>query len=448
MSLALAATLAACATGGCGRSGARRSILLVVVDTLRADALGCYGGERGLTPRLDAFARDEAVLFENAWAASSWTLPSFGTILTGAPPSTHGAGRLDDGFSPLRERIPTLARILADRRYLTMAIVENPFLGREFALDRGFARYDHERGTNAVSRRADEVTRRALDWAYTVGDRPFFLLVHYFDPHLDYDPPAAFRERFLPDGEEDAVFPAADQRALKTGERAPSEAELKRIRRLYDGEVAFVDEQVGLLLDGMKRTGLDRHLVVVVTSDHGEEFFEHGGFEHGHSLHGEVARVPLLVRVPGAPRREARVADLASHADILPTVLAAIGETAPPPAHVTGRDLLAPVSGAPPRDVLVEGTLYGAEVAGLLSGSLKWSGPPASLFDLAADPREERNLAESDKRAAALSRACAEARAAAEAAGEAFGRRIPADLETETRRALGIPYLEDPRRGR
>lgn len=420
-----------------------------MVDTLRADALSCSGAAREVTPRLDAFFRDEATLYENAYAASSWTLPSFGTILTGAPPSTHGADRLGAAFGALRKGIPTLAESLHARKYLTMAIVNNPFLSREFGLDRGFARYDHEATTNASGRRADEVTRKALAFAYSVGDRPFFLLAHYFDPHLDYDPPEAFRKRFLPPGTpSDWAFSVADQVAFKTGRRSPSPEEAARIRALYDAEVAFVDEQIGLLLDGFRRAGLDRHLTVIVTSDHGEEFFEHGGFEHGHSLHEEVARVPLLVRVPGRTKPGVRVAAPVSHADLAPAILSIVDGGAGP-----GRDLSRPETLASDADLLLEGALYGDDRAALVRGRTKWIEPPGALYDLAADPRESRDLAaapggEREKAARDLAAALALAREKARLAGEALGPRAEADLAPPTLRSLGIPYLEDPRRNR
>src|SRR5262245_32830704 len=176
---------------GCGAEPHERSVVLLVVDTLRADHLSLHGYARATSPALDRFAARAAV-FERAFAPSSWTLPSIGSLLTGRLPGAHGAGIRISGpahFARLGDGVPTLAETLGARGYATAAFVANPYLVEAFGLQRGFAVYENAPVTNKRIRRAPRIFASAQKWLAAQGERPVFLLVHVFDPHMDYDPP-------------------------------------------------------------------------------------------------------------------------------------------------------------------------------------------------------------------------------------------------------------------
>jgi arylsulfatase A-like enzyme len=224
----------------CGESERRPNVLLIGVDTLRRDHLGCYGYGRATSPRIDELART-GIVFEHAVASSPWTLPSFATVFTSLYPSQHGAKGI---LSPMGERFPTLATLLRDNGYSTGAIVNAPFLKASYGVARGFDTYDVASPEDRV---ADGTTSDALDWIDSTGDRPFFLFVHYFDPHLPYSPPEPYDTLFCPDYSgtipnpyDPANLPLIRDRGFKQLEGLSSE-DWARIESLYDGEIAFAD---------------------------------------------------------------------------------------------------------------------------------------------------------------------------------------------------------------
>jgi choline-sulfatase len=326
-------------------AGRRRNLVVYLVDTLRADRLGCYGGRRPLTPAIDAFAR-EATLFRHAVAQSSWTRPSVASLWTGLTPRAHGVhGRRES----LSDEAVTLAEILRGRGFRTAGVVANAVVAEGFGVGQGFEHYEllatGADSSEAVNRRAAALLDGLVDAAGAgrPGAPPFFLYLHTIDPHGPYLPPADLRQRFAP-----GIPPwvgsrrflrELNHRTLKPGPATPGD-----MLRLYEAEVAANDRSFGALLAELRRRGLWEDTVVVLVSDHGEEFFEHGGWEHGRSLHAEVLDVPLIVRFPGLGEGR-QVAALAQHVDLLPTLLAALG--LPAPAGVEGRNLLAhlPASG-------------------------------------------------------------------------------------------------------
>jgi arylsulfatase len=370
----LAALLVLCV--GCpGDVEPAPGIVLVVVDTLRADHLGCYGYERDTSPNFDRLAA-ESERYVNAFAQSPWTLPAMATILTGTLPRIHGAGLDAEGrFAALRPEVPTLAELMKRSGFATSAFVNVIFCSPESGLARGFDVYDfHGRGAANVGHRdAGATTDAALEWAASVGDAPFLMLVHYFDPHLTYDPPAPFDERFEPDGQgriPEGFGSAAEVFAVRRGEIALGPRQRTSLIARYDGEIRYVDEEFGRLREGLEKLGLWERSMVVMVADHGEEFWEHGGFEHGHSHHHELIHVPLIVKRPGgaAAVREERVRQL----DILPTVLSFAGVD--PPAGIGGHELGTPGPGY----AVAEGSL--------------WAGPLTSIRSdegtLIVDPRK------------------------------------------------------------
>jgi arylsulfatase A-like enzyme len=310
------ALLAAAVGLGCGGGVAPdANLVLVTVDTLRPDRMSAYGYERETSPRLDAFAR-EGARFELAYAPMSATLPSHATIFTGQYPISHGV--VKNGV-PLPAENEMLAEILRDFGYQTAAFVSSFVLDRRFGLDQGFERYDDDftgadpsmvesrwegYEVEIFDRRAEHTTRDAAHWLETQrSDAPFFLFVHYFDPHAPYAPPGEASLRFHEAG---------------VGQRTAW-------RNLYDAEVAYLDTHLGTLLDALDRLGLAADTLVVITSDHGEGLWDHGAQMHGVQIYEEQVRVPLLVRWPGRipPGRviEAPVGLI----DIAPTLLDLLG---------------------------------------------------------------------------------------------------------------------------
>jgi arylsulfatase len=292
----LAALLAALAWGAlAGCAQAPPNVLLVVVDSLRADHLSCYGHERVTSPALDDLAA-QGVLFTHAYATAPWTKPSVASILSGLQPSAHGAQRLPGSLSP---RLPSLPEALAQRGYATGGVVSHSLIGSRFGFARGFDAFLESEARGASHLSSEGVTRQAtllLDRLSAEG-QPFFLFVHYFDPHYTYrrHPQYAFAGRGT--GRLRGEEPIQVLRRLRES-LGPSELQL--VRDVYDEEVRFTDEAIGRLLDALGERGLASRTWTFVTADHGEEFLERGHFGHTRTLHEELVRVPLIVSRPGA----------------------------------------------------------------------------------------------------------------------------------------------------
>jgi len=301
------------------------NILLVSIDTLRADHLGAYGYARDTSPHLDALAR-RGVLFETALSTSSWTLPAHASLLTGLEPWQH---TLQDDGTRLPARIPTLAAALGARGFYTFAVVSHVYVASPFGLDRGFAHFDDE-GIAGGTRNptADESIDRlltALD--ARPADRPFFAFLHLFDPHWDYSAPGAWGTRFVDPAYRGPVDGSYEQmRAFAGADRAMPADDLAALVARYDGEIAFVDAQLGRLFAALRARGLEQDTLIVVTGDHGEEFEEHRRLGHGRTLFEEQLRVPLILA--GDPRlgTGVRWRDPVSLVDVAPTLLALFPE--------------------------------------------------------------------------------------------------------------------------
>ena len=372
-----------------GPADRRPNVVLYVVDTVRADRLGVYGYEKPTSPRLDAFAAG-AVVFENAYAQSSWTRPAMASLFTGLlPPAHRTVGRR----SVLPEDATTLAEILAANGYEGMGLVRNPNVGRAFGFAQGFTRFrseDRDRDETMLER-----VRLWLDERQDAG-APFFLYLHAIDPHGPYDPAPEFEQMF------DAGDAPAHYRTvrylleLNGGEVEPDEGTAEALSRLYDAEVAQNDRAFGELLDELEARGLAEDTAVIHVSDHGEEFEEHGRWEHGVSLYEEVLRIPLVMRLPGVPAQ--RVEPPAQHVDVLPTLLGYLGIEALP---TDGRDLLAERRrGDDPPDVYTHLDVDGHRASSVIRGRYKLvlpqspsQGTAPMLFDLEADPGELDDLA-------------------------------------------------------
>jgi arylsulfatase A-like enzyme len=310
----------------CVRSDDRPSVLLITIDTLRADHLGCYGHRRATSPRIDRLA-SEGALFERVTTSVPRTTQSIASILTGRFPKGHGARGL---FSSLSRANLTLAEILRGEGYETAAIVSNMFLRPGQGFEQGFDLYDNpQRRWDGDS--ASEVTGTALAWLRSLPERsPFFLWVHYLDPHWTYLPSPPFDRAF--DSGPGEPFTLYDD--LKAGRMTKGEVifenrlsprEVERVRALYDGEIAQVSAALEPLLDHVaeQRRG---PVLVVLTSDHGESLGEHDYyFAHGEYLYEPSLRIPLIVTLPGRITPGLRVDALAQNVDIAPTILALLG---------------------------------------------------------------------------------------------------------------------------
>jgi arylsulfatase A-like enzyme len=443
-----------------GDTGRPRSVILIGVDTLGAGHLGLYGSRRPTSPFLDRHARS-GMVFDRAFSTSPWTLPSFASMFTGLLPSGHGVhvvlrresrehaleaagprkrpSRSQRRFAKLAASVPTLAEILAASGFTTTAIVQNPILRRDFGLDRGFGVYDFQAGDNVSHRKADAVVARALESVdrHRLADRRFFLFVHLFDPHLNYDAPKPFRGVFTRGIKSRLKLPVQGAKSIRGMISSLTPADRQFIEAAHDEEVLSVDEQLRLLFEGLQARELDAEALVILTSDHGEEFFEHGGFEHGHTMFNELLRVPLIVWGPGvaAGRESAPV----SVADIAPTILDAVGvERSATMFGVSLWPLLRDRRAIGRRPLLAESTMYGSEQKTLILWPHKLVVGPAegqrALFDIAADPGETDDLLPAQPELAASLGEMLERLAADR--GPASGEAMPPEV-AEALHALG-----------
>lgn len=370
--------------------------VLVTVDTLRADHLAPYGGPDP-TPTFEALAA-EGVLVEAAYSPTPSTGPAHASLFTGLHPWHHGV--LENAVSLPAELVP-LALQLRRAGLRTAAFVSSFILDRRFGFDRGFETYWFEPTETFVWRgqrrrrffaRASATTDAALAWLDERRDEPFFLWIHYFDPHDPYDPPQAFA---LPPGAPVDL----DGRRLRSGREEG--ARLPELIRAYRGEVRYTDAELGRLVDSLRADGRLERIALVVTSDHGEAFGEHGHLGHGSTLYEELVRVPLLLRGPGLPAGR-RLPGPVQLEDLTPTLLAWLD--LPVPADLDGVSLLGWLSGeAPlPRSVVLGRRRFYRGRPDLFfarSGETKWIGEPGGSFeryDLSLDPRERAALRESE----------------------------------------------------
>ncbi len=373
------------------------NVVLIVVDTLRADHLGFYGYDRPTSPRLDDWAR-RGVVFDNALATSPWTLPTFGSILTGLIPSEHGAGERtrESGKrwkrAPLRESVFTLPEALSSQGWQTAAVVSNPFLREHFGLSRGFDRYDY----NHRSRKADEVIDTALQMIEQLQGEPFFLMLHLIDPHLPYNAPKPFRGMFSA-GTPSNQFGMSRKEIVSVLDELSTDDRQRLIDR-YDEEIAFVDHEIGRFLEQLDQLGIFDQSLVVLTSDHGEELFDHGDFEHGHSMHQELLRVPLVMwQASLEPRREPAPFSLV---DLAQTIYTATQRATNPSLSGSPQwESIRTVDLAVGKPIVAENTLWSSEQKVLVRWPYKLilheKTGRRQLYDLAKDPHEQDDLAAS-----------------------------------------------------
>jgi len=291
------------------------NLVLVSIDTLRADHLSGYGYARPTSPRLDELAARGA-LFRDAVSTSSWTLPAHVSMLTGLDPPSHGLVDYPS-FLELPEEQATLAEILAARGYDTAAFTGGGWISEKTGIDAGFRVFESK------GRRFADTGEEMREWVEAQSsERPFFLFWHGFDVHKPYKPPAPYDRLFC--GECASNY---DTDELQPDRPRPSDADLDYVITQYDGEIVYADRQVGELLDLLEARGLLENTVFVVTSDHGDEFYEHGMVDHIHTLYDELIRVPWIVAGPGVPVTV--IEEQVSTVDMTPTLLALLGIDVP-----------------------------------------------------------------------------------------------------------------------
>ena len=374
-----------------------RNVVLISLDTTRADHLGCYGHTGSTTPNIDAVAA-EGVLFENVVAPVPLTLPSHVSMLTGTSPPYHGVH--DNLSMALRPDVPTLAEVLGNEGFATAAVVGAVVLHRIYGLDRGFDSYRDGLG-GASERRGDETSRLAVEWLDERGDERFFLFLHYYDPHFQYTPPEPFASRFPDDP--------------------------------YAGEIAFTDDCVGQVIARLKELGLYDSTLIVIVGDHGEMLGEHGEPAHGYFVYRSALAVPMILRGPGLPASR-RVKSIAGIVDVTPTICSLLGVDPPSTQH--GIDLSPLLDDdrhhGGDRYLYCESTTPMKYMANGLWGLVgeRWKYIQTTrpeLYDVRADPGEQRNMLSKHPDIAETLRDRLEASLASEA-----GVGVGADLDDET----------------
>jgi len=396
-------------SGRGGGSAAERSdvptVVLITLDTTRADHLGCYGYHRPTSRHLDAFA-NACRVYERAISPGTWTLPTHASLFTGRFTASHGARYDPDGpiimvsamleagedstqpdaqkkyrVRPMAPAEQTMASLLKQAGYMTGAVVAGPWMKKLFGLNSGFDFYDDSGMENLNGRIAQDVTRSALEWLKTTADHPRFLFLNYFDAHAPLAPPPGFEQLFL-----SAPLPPPNKRSGLTREQSLG---------LYDAEIFYMDVYLGRLFDGLKKLGLYENAMIIVTADHGHLYGEHDQFNHGGVPYQEVVSIPLIIKEPGGAQAGDRLDDWVQLTDLLPMILTRLGLAVPDS-----------VQGAPPTDkrhpVVIESrTLPNLDesIAGdwlsIIDDGMKYirgSQGTRMLFDINQDPGEQKDL--------------------------------------------------------
>ncbi len=359
-----------------------RNVILLSVDTLRADRLGCYGYGRPTSPQIDGIAA-RGVRFERAFAGSSWTLPTHMSMLTGLPPGQHRVNGRKNELSP---QIPTMAEILGRAGFRTHAVTCDGFVGTGWGLERGFGVYD------ARLRSVSQVLDAGRSFiAGLADDERYFLFLHTYSVHSPYNPKKASRTKFVRHPEDH--FKGARTRPLFNASKL-TQRQIGYLSDLYDATISESDAAIGEFFAWLEERGALRDTVFILVSDHGEEFGEHGRLGHGKNLYVETLRVPLIIVAPGF--EPAVVEGRTALSDLMPTSLELLGVDGP---EVSGQSLLAPMRSAeelPEREMLgiLELKDKGRSLLRDRYHLVVGNGDERALFDLAADPEEKSPLAD------------------------------------------------------
>ena len=399
------------------------NVLLIGVDTLRADHLSAFGYERETTPNLSALA-DEGVRFTMTRSQAPWTLPSFSSTLTSLYPSVHGAGRGGhDEWEPIDPNTVSLAEVLSRNGYETAGIVANGLISPRYGLDQGYAMYRAAWAMESVQRDTSQV----IDFVQGHTRTPWHLFWHIMDPHLPYTTEASFREEFTEEeyegqfagGRDGSVpFEVLDPRPGRRwyaheGPPPPpdlSEADKRYVVDYYDAEIAEMDAAVGRVIEALKDSGQWERTVVAFVADHGEGLGDHDHYHHGYTLYDDQVHIPMILRIPG--REVGRVIDRPVAAiDLAPTLLGALGISSP--ESFQGVDRLAPDAPADDHYFIEYPTYDSSAQKGWVQGRFKYLHDPVfhteHLFDTVADPGEQVNVLDDHPEVVARARAALDA---------------------------------------
>ena len=384
---------------------ARPDIILITIDSLRADHIGAYGYTRPTSPSIDALAA-EAVVMRNHIAQAPYTKASMASMFTGVFPTAHkafttsrpfaemmtghvaGGGRYTD---VLDDRITTLAERMAAVGYDTIGLTTNPVLLADFGFDQGFAQYEFLTSSAQFAPAADVVDRALQVIDGRRPDKPLFLWLHMMEPHSPYNPPEDAAGLFQVLAPPRPIDPEAIPAWVRIGDSTDLNLYLAR----YDADIRSADDALGEFFTALKARGLWDSSVIVLTADHGEEFMDHGGMEHNRTLYDEMLRVPLIVRAPGLRPRIVEVQT--QSVDLVPTMASVTGQTLQP-GEVHGSNIWPVLEGRGGADADAYAEIVGRRFA---LRTRKWKLISSlqggkELFDLTADPREQNNLARSN----------------------------------------------------
>ena len=390
------------------------NVLLITMDTTRADRIGCYGYGEAKTPEIDSLAA-RGVRFAKAYSPVPLTLPSHSSILTGKYPYAHHVR--NNGSYHLTPDQVTLAEVLKGQGFVTSAFVASFTLDSRFGLDQGFDVYDDTFDSKQAlknfrsERRADRVATSFLNWLRQNGDKRFFSWVHFFDPHLPYSPPPPFDQEFK-------AHP-------------------------YDGEIAFMDQEIGRIMRSLEEEGWMKNTLVILSGDHGEALGEKREIDHGLFIYEPTLRVPLIFCLPAPGSRAAEVSSQVRIIDILPTILDLLDIRIP--KGISGQSLVPHIRGRRTKDLpsyaetfYPRENLGWSELYGLVDGRWKYiRAPKPELYDLSGDPAEEKNLITSETEIGSDLGRRLEAMVAGGEAGAAGSERRVSSEEAQRLRSLG-----------
>jgi choline-sulfatase len=370
-----------------------KSVILLLIDTQRADRLHPFNpGTRVQTPALDALAAQGAV-FEAAQSPENWTKPACASVLTGLYPASHGT---KGGDARLSEKALMVSEVFKQAGFATGTFVANGFVSDRFGFDQGWDDYYNYIREKHRTVAAETVFRDAANWVEQHKDKRFFLYVQTIDPHVPYDPPEDFLKRYYPESYEGVIRPRQTAEQLSKAKSVPPKLTLEAADRayleaLYDAEVSYHDAALGTFIERLKKLGLYDKTLFVITADHGEEFYDHNSFGHGHTVYQELIHVPLIARFPAliAPQR---IRETVSTVDIAPTVLSAAG--VPVPDVMEGIDRMPQLRGGAAQPLAAAFSDFLDDRHAVRAGRWKLilRGLTPTLFDLEADPREQVEL--------------------------------------------------------
>jgi len=364
----------------------RSRIIIIAVDTLRADHLGCYGYERDTSPNIDSLAKG-GTLFENCIATSPWTFTSFASMFSGQYPSTNGATTVS---KLLPDDVQTFAEILSGKGFLTGSVSNNAWFSPSFNLLQGF---DSHRDFANIAEYSFEY---AKNWLFENRDVDCLLFIHLNDPHLPYSPPGVFNGKYGSQyqGQYETGFDGVED--FRAGKLIITPPLNEHLIDLYDGEIAYMDAAFGKFISALEATILMEGTTIIFTADHGEEFLDHGSFEHGHTMYHELLHVPLIIKGHGFKAGE-KVDATVSPMDLFATLLGRYGAQIPDDVHAT--DLADVIKGdaGQGRSIYSEQIYYGDEQSALTDGKYKYiyhhNDGVEELYDLISDPDEAVDIA-------------------------------------------------------